>query len=232
MWKFPGQGSNLRHSSNSSQDSDNAGCLTRWATRALQYLFVKIKPCFYKYVQLYAIASTCCKIPCVTYARFSGSLSQRCNPGLPPHLRAAVTCCVHSSHGPGWECPPDICSAVNLCIRGHMQSFFFFLVNFFTFLITISNKIKLKFPHFTPVAQSLPLVCILITISYNWALLLLLLLSFLSFVLFRAAPKVYGGSQARSLIRAIAACLCHSHSNARSEPCLQTTPQLMATPDP
>ena len=53
-----------------------------------------------------------------------------------------------------------------------------------------------------------------------------------SFVLFRASPVAYGGSQARSLIRAVAAGLCHSHSNARSEPCLQTTPQLMAVLDP
>ena len=42
----------------------------------------------------------------------------------------------------------------------------------------------------------------------------------------------YGGSQARCLIRAIAAGLRQSHGNARSEPCLQPTPQLMAAPDP
>ena len=34
----------------------------------------------------------------------------------------------------------------------------------------------------------------------------------------RAAPKAYGGSQARGGIRAVAADLCHSHSNARSKP--------------
>ena len=39
-----------------------------------------------------------------------------------------------------------------------------------------------------------------------------------------------GDSQARDLIRAIAA--CHSHSNARSEPYLQPTSQLMAMLDP
>ena len=32
MWKFPGQGSNLYHSSNQSRSSDNAGSLTSWAT--------------------------------------------------------------------------------------------------------------------------------------------------------------------------------------------------------
>ena len=34
---------------------------------------------------------------------------------------------------------------------------------------------------------------------------------------FRATPEAYGGSQARGPIRAIAASLCLSHSNARSE---------------
>ena len=45
-------------------------------------------------------------------------------------------------------------------------------------------------------------------------------------------PVAYGGSQARGLIRAVAAGLHHSHSNAGSEPRLQTTPQLTAPPDP
>ena len=43
--------------------------------------------------------------------------------------------------------------------------------------------------------------------------LLLLLLLFSFFGLFRAAPVAYGGSQARVLIRAVAASLPHSHSN-------------------
>ena len=38
------------------------------------------------------------------------------------------------------------------------------------------------------------------------------------FCLFKAAPTAYGGSQARGLNRAVAAGLCHSYSNARSEP--------------
>ena len=42
----------------------------------------------------------------------------------------------------------------------------------------------------------------------------------------------YGGSQARSLIRATAAGLHQSHSKTGSEPCLQPTPQLLATTDP
>ena len=55
---------------------------------------------------------------------------------------------------------------------------------------------------------------------------------FLSFCLSGAAPVAYGGSQAKGLIRAVAASLCHSHSNAGPEPRLQPTPQLTATPDP
>ena len=50
------------------------------------------------------------------------------------------------------------------------------------------------------------------------------------FCLFRAALTGYGGSQARGQIRAVAAGLCLSHSNTRSEPCLRPTPQLKATP--
>ena len=62
-----------------------------------------------------------------------------------------------------------------------------------------------------------------------------LLLSFessLFFLLFRATPVAYGLSQARGPIRATAAGLRHSHSNAISEPCLQPTPELTAIPDP
>ena len=49
---------------------------------------------------------------------------------------------------------------------------------------------------------------------------------------FRAAPAAYGSSQARGRIGATAASLHHSHSNARSEPYLQTISQLTAVPDP
>ena len=49
---------------------------------------------------------------------------------------------------------------------------------------------------------------------------------------FRAAPAAFGGSQARGPIPAVATCLPHSHSKARSQPCLRPTPQPMATPDP
>ena len=48
----------------------------------------------------------------------------------------------------------------------------------------------------------------------------------------RATPVAYGGSQARGLIRAVAAGLRQSHSNVGSAPRLQPTPQLTATLDP
>ena len=47
-----------------------------------------------------------------------------------------------------------------------------------------------------------------------------------------AALTVYGGSQARSPIGVVATGPHHSHSNIGSEPSLQPTPQLTATPDP
>ena len=52
------------------------------------------------------------------------------------------------------------------------------------------------------------------------------------FLLFRTAPMTYGGSQARGPFGAVAAGLCHSHSNVGSEPCLGPTPQLTATLSP
>ena len=47
-----------------------------------------------------------------------------------------------------------------------------------------------------------------------------------------AAPAAYGDSQARGLIRAVAASLRQSHNNVGSEPCLRPTPQLTAVLDP
>ena len=48
------------------------------------------------------------------------------------------------------------------------------------------------------------------------------------FLLFRATPAVYGGSQTRDGFRATAAGLHQGHSNARYEVCLQPAPQLKA----
>ena len=62
----------------------------------------------------------------------------------------------------------------------------------------------------------------------------LLINSFFFFFFFflRAAPTAYRTSQARGQIVAVAAGLHHNHSNGRSKPLLQTTPQLMAMRDP
>ena len=57
----------------------------------------------------------------------------------------------------------------------------------------------------------------------------LFILSF--FAISWADPAAYGGSQARGPIGAVATGLRQSHSNAESEPRLQPTPQLTATPD-
>ena len=55
---------------------------------------------------------------------------------------------------------------------------------------------------------------------------------FCLFAISRAAPTAHGGFQARGQIGAVDASLRQSHSNVGSEPRLQPTPQLMATPDP
>ena len=51
------------------------------------------------------------------------------------------------------------------------------------------------------------------------------------FGLFKAEPAAYGGSQAKGRIGAVATSLRHSHSNTKSQPHLQPTPQLRATQD-
>ena len=56
--------------------------------------------------------------------------------------------------------------------------------------------------------------------------------TFIYLFIFRAALVAYAGSQARGLIGAVATGLHHSPSNAKSEPHLRPTPQLMATQDP
>ena len=68
--------------------------------------------------------------------------------------------------------------------------------------------------------------------GFSADVLLLFIYLFVCFVFSRATPVASGGSQARGLIRDVAASLCHSHSNMGSEPSVQPTPQLTATPDP
>ena len=59
-----------------------------------------------------------------------------------------------------------------------------------------------------------------------------LLFFLICFLLLRATPAAYGDSQARGPIGATTAGLHHSHSNIRSKPHVQLTPQLTAMPDP
>ena len=55
---------------------------------------------------------------------------------------------------------------------------------------------------------------------------------FIIFFFFTATPAAYRSYQSRDHIRAIAAGLNHSYSNARSEPRLWPTPQLVVMLDP
>ena len=55
---------------------------------------------------------------------------------------------------------------------------------------------------------------------------------FFFFCLLGLHPRHVEVSQAKGLMGTVAAGLHQSHSNARSEPCLWTTPQLKAMPDP
>ena len=57
-----------------------------------------------------------------------------------------------------------------------------------------------------------------------WSTFISYFFFFFVFCPFRVAPTPYGGSQARGLIRAVAASLHQSHSNARSKLCLWPTP--------
>ena len=63
-----------------------------------------------------------------------------------------------------------------------------------------------------------------------YVLFIYLFIYFCLFAFSRATPMAYGGSQAKGLIGAVAAGLCHS--NVGSNLCLQPTPQLTAMPDP
>ena len=65
----------------------------------------------------------------------------------------------------------------------------------------------------------------------TWSLTVTEMLLFV-FFFFKATPEAYGSSWAKGQIRAGAAGLYHSHSNTRSEPHLQPTLPLAATPDP
>ena len=71
------------------------------------------------------------------------------------------------------------------------------------------------------------------TLSPSWILVRFsFIFIFCLFAISWAAPSAYGSSQARGLIGAVAASLGQRHSNAGSEQCPRTTPQLRATLDP
>ena len=70
------------------------------------------------------------------------------------------------------------------------------------------------------------------TVWFSLAGFFLFVCLFCLFAISRAVPTAHGGSQTRGLIGDIAAGLCQSHSNARSEPRLQPIPELTATPNP
>ena len=79
---------------------------------------------------------------------------------------------------------------------------------------------------------SIVFICSSLKINDVEHFLLFFVLFCFAFFFFWATPRACGGSQARGRIGATAASLHHSYNNARSEPCLQLTPQLTATPDP
>ena len=173
----------------------------------------------------------------------------------PPH--EVTVCLFHHSNSNGYgmvsHCDfylfPPITSDVEyiflcllvICISSLEKSFAHFLMGCLLFLfLRCRDSIDPLTPCAGPGIEPIPL---------QWPGLLMLdflthcaivrtpkfyfiLFHFLSFSPFRVTLAACGGFQARGLIRAVAAGLRQSHSNARSEPCLRPTPQLTATPDP
>ena len=74
--------------------------------------------------------------------------------------------------------------------------------------------------------------CLGLLFIYLYSFFLVVVVFLILFCFFRAVPAAYGGSQARSRIKAAAAGPHPSHSNVGSKPHLQPIPQLMAMPDP
>ena len=68
--------------------------------------------------------------------------------------------------------------------------------------------------------------------NYKFNFLILKNLFICVFMYFRATPAACRSSQARARIRAAAAGLHRSYSNATSQPLLRPTPQLSVTLDP
>ena len=79
-----------------------------------------------------------------------------------------------------------------------------------------------------------PRLSVFVFVSPWWSLLSrfqIIPTHLLTVLFWGATPTAYGGSQPRNRIGAVAAGLCHSHSNSGSELRLRPTPQLMATLD-
>jgi len=98
----------------------------------------------------------------------------------------------------------------------------------------VNIHVKVLFNHLFSILWNLylemELLCRMVMLCLIYFFLFLFILCL--FAISWAAPAAYGDSQARGRIGAVAAGLRQSHSNAGSEPCLQPTPQLTATPDP
>ena len=90
--------------------------------------------------------------------------------------------------------------------------------------VAVSNVIAVAQVSAVAWVQSLPWECPHVLGAAPHQVLMV----FIYFLLFRATPVAYGGSQARGPIRATAT----GYSNAGSEPHLHPTPQLTAMPDP
>ena len=80
------------------------------------------------------------------------------------------------------------------------------------------------FTVFRVVVRDFPSFLAFFSLHFFFCLFKVIFFIFIFILLFRAVPVAYGGSQARALIRATAAGLHHSHSNAGSEPCVQPIP--------
>ena len=90
-----------------------------------------------------------------------------------------------------------------------------------------------------PLHEARDRTCILMDASqihFHWATTETPCIPFFFFFVFlsfsRSVPEACGGSKAMGPIEAVSTGLHHSHSNARSEPRLRPTPQLVAMPNP
>ena len=91
-------------------------------------------------------------------------------------------------------------------------------------------------PHFGSEVSGIDFKCFnlynrMLSLKHSFLFFSFFFFFFCLFAISWDSPVAYGGSQARGLIRAVAASLHQSHSSTESEQSLQPTPQLMAMPD-